>query len=243
MTQVFTTIITLSLIVFFGFVLASPQPQITISKIPATANATSQKLLNNVTNFTNKLIETPSLEKSKKPPYIPTLRQYRINKDSELWHAQDPSSYITPDNEWVRYYANRTNEVQVQYLQDKDNTNYPLSDTTFRDYNGNFDYWQNADFTLYTMIGDCEDESIVWVSIYRALGYKAMVIAGELWFDDGSSNNRDYWVEWAGKDGVKNVKFIAPITKIKSFRPVPLYMFNDKIKWSKYNENWYRGKV
>ncbi len=39
------------------------------------------------------------------PVYIPAIRPYVINKDHDIWHAQYPSSYITPDNEWVKYYA------------------------------------------------------------------------------------------------------------------------------------------
>ncbi|KCZ72814.1 hypothetical protein ANME2D_01249 [Candidatus Methanoperedens nitroreducens] len=39
------------------------------------------------------------------PDYVPAIRPYVINKDHDIWHAQYPSSYITPDNEWVRYYA------------------------------------------------------------------------------------------------------------------------------------------
>jgi hypothetical protein len=41
------------------------------------------------------------------PAYIPPMRPYQINKDHDIWHASDPASYITPDNEWVKYYASK----------------------------------------------------------------------------------------------------------------------------------------
>ncbi len=52
--------------------------------------------------------EIPSPETQyPEPTYTPALRQYQINKDHDIWHANDPSSYITPDNEWVKYYASK----------------------------------------------------------------------------------------------------------------------------------------
>lgn len=171
----------------------------------------------------------PSTETYPKPTYTPKLRPYIIDKSHDIWHAADPSSYIEPNNEWVKYYANNINLVQIQYRTDEET--YP-NDI-------NKDVWQNADYTLYTMQGDCEDESIVRVSIHRALGHKAIVVAGEMWFYDGSPNIRDYWYEWIDEYGNKNIKFVAPITQVKEFKAVPMYIFNDKITWSKYNENWY----
>lgn len=40
-----------------------------------------------------------------KPDYVPDIKPYIINKDHDIWRANDPSSYITPDNAWVKYYA------------------------------------------------------------------------------------------------------------------------------------------
>ncbi len=37
--------------------------------------------------------------------YVPILKPYVINKDHDIWHPQDAQAYITPDNEWVKYYA------------------------------------------------------------------------------------------------------------------------------------------
>lgn len=43
-----------------------------------------------------------------------------------------------------------------------------------------------------------------------------------------------YWIDEYGN---KNIKFVVPITQVKEFKAVPMYMFNDKITWNKYNEN------
>lgn len=120
-----------------------------------------------------------------KPTSIPTLRPYDIDKSGDIWHAQDPSSYITPDNEWVKYYSVNPREVQIDYIPDNQNPDDNYAD----------DYWQNPDYTLLTMQGDCEDISIVKVSIHRALGHKAVVVVGELWFNDGTPNMKDFWYE------------------------------------------------
>ena len=47
--------------------------------------------------------ETPYL----KPSNTPVIRPYIIDKDHDIWHAKDPGSYITPHNDWVKYYASQ----------------------------------------------------------------------------------------------------------------------------------------
>lgn len=42
-----------------------------------------------------------------RPTSIPALRPYEEDKTTDIWRAKDPSSYITPDNEWVKYYASQ----------------------------------------------------------------------------------------------------------------------------------------
>ncbi len=117
-----------------------------------------------------------------KPSYIPTLRPYKINKDHDIWHAQDPSSYITPNNEWVRYYASRlfvdydgrikykdTKVLIYKGLTDSDVYGYaPFTNNYVYDWeqfgNGargsiaNDDYWVNPDYYLtHGMKGDCSE--------------------------------------------------------------------------------------
>jgi hypothetical protein len=54
-----------------------------------------------------------------KPTYIPTLRSYDVDKNHDIWYAKDPGSYVTPDNEWVKYYANQLyidNDSRIRYI-------------------------------------------------------------------------------------------------------------------------------
>lgn len=53
------------------------------------------------------LTPTPTETAYPKPSYTPTLRPYLIDKTHDIWHARDPTSYITPDNEWVKHYASQ----------------------------------------------------------------------------------------------------------------------------------------
>jgi hypothetical protein len=165
-----------------------------------------------------------------KPSYTPGLRPYDIDKSSDIWHAWNPPSYIDLTNPYVQYYANHTDDVQIFYTPDNLNPNDPSTS----------DYWQNVDYTLYTMAGDCEDESIVWVSIHRAKGHKAMVVGGYLQLEDGRSI-RDFWYEWVNENGFVIKKIVAPIAYEKSFKAIPKYMFNDQTPWRDYNENWYKN--
>lgn len=163
------------------------------------------------------------------PASIPKLRPYDIDKSSEIWHAKDPSSYITPDNEWVKYYANllKNNEsIELYYRTDKEM--YPDAP--------NEDVWQNADYTLYSQQGDCEDLAIAWVSIFRAYGMKAVVVGGYL-EDKTGKWVPDFWVEYVF-DGKKKQKIVSESAFGEEYKLIPKYMFNDKIQWQVYNANW-----
>ncbi|TRZ88485.1 MAG: hypothetical protein D4R88_07775 [Methanosarcinales archaeon] len=46
-----------------------------------------------------------------------------------FWTAMNPSKYIMPENPIIQYYANNTDEIQIDYSPD------------------NGDYWQNPDYT------------------------------------------------------------------------------------------------
>ena len=101
------------------------------------------------------------------------------------------------------------------------------------------DIWQNADYTLYKMEGDCEDTAIADVSIDIALGKKAVVVGGYLTLDNGD-RIKDFWEEvYSG--GVKSIKAASmDMRSQRELRIEPLYMFNDKIQWTSYDENWYK---
>lgn len=161
--------------------------------------------------------------------YKPTLRPYEIDKSIPFWHAKDPSSYIIPDNPWVQYYALTGQTPQIFYKSDQEL--YPS--------NQDKDVWQNADYTLYSWYGDCEDLSIVYVSILRARGEKAIVVSGYLEENNGN-RIRDTWFEYYDVTLQKTITHITSgsATTIE-YKTIPLYMFNDKITWREYDPNWY----
>jgi len=164
-----------------------------------------------------------------KPIYTPTLRAYEIDESSDIWHAKDSSSYITPNNEWIKYYAKNNLSVGIIYRTDDDMYNYPA----------NGDVWQNADYTLLVGYGDCEDIAIVQASVDIAKGKKAMVVGGYVTLDN-RVRMRDFWTEvYSG--GIKSIKGSPVAETQEELRLEPLYMFNDKIQWSNYNENWYNN--
>ena len=164
-----------------------------------------------------------------RPDYVPTLRKYEINKDDDIWKAEDPSSYIEPGNEWVQYCA-KTDMCGIIYLPDSQNKNLNYAD----------DYWQNADYTLIYGYGDCEDMAIAQTSIDIAKGKKAVVVAGYVTLDNGQ-RIRDLWEE-VYSDGIKSIKGDNPaIMEQKELRIEPMFMFNDKITWGSYDENWHNN--
>lgn len=116
--------------------------------------------------------------KLKKPENIPQLREYDIDKSSDLWKAKNPESYIIPYNEWVIYYASQLfideNGI-VRWIEkdEKDWENPPFTVTYISDKDfPNADYWQNPDYYLYGgMKGDCEDFGLALTS---------MMLSGEM---------------------------------------------------------------
>ena len=151
-----------------------------------------------------------------------TLWKYNVDKTrnnyDNFWTATNPSKYIIPDNPVIRYFANNTEDIQMDYRPDR------------------IDYWQNPDYTLKILQGDCEDLSLVWVSIHRAKGHKAVVVGGYLTMADGKVI-RDMWYEYV--DGnIHQTKFVAPVTETQRFSAKPLFMFNDKMSIRDYDPNW-----
>ena len=141
----------------------------------------------------------------------------RANYDN-FWTATNPSRYIMPDNPIIQYYANNTDEIQIDYRPDAT------------------DFWQNPDYTLKIMNGDCEDASLVMVSIHRAKGHEAIAVGGELYFDDGTVI-RDMWYEYIN-NGIRQVKFVTPVVNGRHFTFRPMFMFNDKMSIRDYDKNW-----
>ena len=141
----------------------------------------------------------------------------RANYDY-FWTANNPSKYIMPENPIIQYFANNTGEIQIDYSPD------PV------------DYWQNPDYTLKIMKGDCEDETFVWVSVHRAKGHKAVVVGGYLYFDDGTFI-RDFWYEYMDNN-IHQTKYVTPVVSLRRFYSKPLFMFNDKMSIKGYDPDW-----
>lgn len=153
------------------------------------------------------------------PLYIPELRPYIIDRSDDIWHARSPSSYITPDNDWVKHYASQLyvdhdghiyyKNKKVPWLTDGDRvliwTNEPFTNNYVTDKSRGNDHWQNADYYLtHNNQGDCEDWTIAVTS---------MMLSGEMSLKENNSfikqkiqakmflgyinGIRDAWVEYS----------------------------------------------
>lgn len=100
-----------------------------------------------------------------KPNTIPELRPYEVDKTHDLWHAKNPESYITPDNEWVRYYASQL------FIDDDGRIKYKYKTVPLlKDKQGNvlqYDYKpfvNNYTFDIYSMFFETVDRNnIPWL--------------------------------------------------------------------------------
>lgn len=171
---------------------------------------------------------TPKETPYPKPTYVPTLRPYDIDKSHDIWHAKDPSSYIEPNNEWVKYYASQLfidldrrikyKNEKIEWWMDLDGvkhyTNKPFINNYVYDWEqfgtgsqgslANDDYWTNADYYLtHGMKGDCDD----WM-----IAVTSMMLSGEI-------------SVWEGDILVK---------KIVPAKAVMGYMENKKDGWVEY---------
>ncbi len=121
-----------------------------------------------------------------KPSYMPLLRPYLIDRNHDIWHAQDPSSYITPDNAWVKYYAsllyidydgrirykNRSiplvadTKGNVLYWTDEPFVNNYVSDDEQFNFPPNGDVWVMPDYYLtHGMRDDCDGWMVTVTSL------------------------------------------------------------------------------
>ncbi|MHC1572813.1 MAG: transglutaminase-like domain-containing protein [Methanosarcinales archaeon] len=112
-----------------------------------------------------------------------TLRECIMNTEPDYWRPKDPTSYIIPENEWVKYYASqlyispdgkiRYKDQKVAAYVDRDGTvlawndklfkgEYVSDSVQFKDKSlqqpGKIDYYTNPDYYLFNgRRGDCED--------------------------------------------------------------------------------------
>ncbi len=114
------------------------------------------------------------------PTYTPILKEYNTVKRSRMMISIDSSSYITPNNEWVKYYASQMyidNDYSYPRLRYKSDDNivefnYLKSNIQF----GVKDYWINPDYYLtHEFKGKCADFSNAVTS---------MMLSGEMSIKD-----------------------------------------------------------
>ncbi len=158
------------------------------------------------------------------PSYIPTIRPYLINKDHDIWHAEDPSSYITPDNAWVKYYASRL------YIDFNGRLRYKNMPVPLRvDIRGNILQWIDKPF-VNTYISDDDQfnfppDGDVWVM-------------PEYYLTHGMKDDCDGWMvtvtsimksgELSVKDNSSFVKTVVPAKAVLG------YMGNFRDGWTEY---------
>lgn len=113
----------------------------------------------------------------------PTLRDCNMNTKPNYWRPENPTSYIIPDNRWVKYYASqlyvspdgkiRYKDQKVAASVDTDGTvlawkdklfkgEYVPDSVQFKDKSfqppDKIDYYTNPDYYLFnSRKGDCED--------------------------------------------------------------------------------------
>ncbi len=153
-------------------------------------------------NYASVNIDMPEFDTALKP-------MGRLNWTNHILYPEDASSYIMPENEVVKWYAENTvltdgallwkhNRSAVEFKYESDNelfSNPPDGDM-----------WQNPDYYLaHSSIGDCEDFSLAFASILEAKGISAEVIGVTL------INGQNHWL----------VK----------------YYFNDQINYADINRN------
>ena len=132
-----------------------------------------------------------------KPTTIPTLKPMGCyDKSHDIWHPCNSSGYITPDNEWVKYYASQLfvdKDGRIKYKNEQVEWWIQLDGTkhyTYRPFVNNYvydweqfgtgsqgslandDYWANADYYLtHGMKGDCDE----WMNVVTS-----MMLSGEM---------------------------------------------------------------
>ncbi|MCZ7400008.1 MAG: hypothetical protein O8C62_10110 [Candidatus Methanoperedens sp.] len=160
--------------------------------IPGMAVAAEQ-IDENTNIVLNGDVQSQSPTSYSKPDLIPSLKPYIIDKSTDIWHAEDPGSYITPDNDWVKFYASQLyidydgrirykNRPIPLFVDIKGNvlswTDEPFVNNyvTLKDYFGyelpNNDYWMMPDYYLYNgQRGICSGWSLAVTS---------MILSGEM---------------------------------------------------------------
>ncbi len=159
-----------------------------------------------------------------RPSSTPSLTPYNINKNHDIWHPQDPSIYITPDNEWVKHYASllyidydgmiRYKNNQIPLVVDTKGNTISWTDKPFlNNYitdNEQFDFPPDADVWVmpeYYLANGMQDDCDGWMAAVTSI-----MLSGEISvLENGSfikktipakavlgymGGNRDGWTEY-----------------------------------------------
>jgi len=127
------------------------------------------------------------------PEFDATLKPMgKLNWSNHILYPEDASSYILPENEIVKWYAENTVLADHALLWKHNGTavdfKYKTDDDLF-DNPPSSDMWQNPDYYLaHGRVGDCEDFSLTFASILEAKGISAQVVGVTL------VNGRNHWV-------------------------------------------------
>ena len=127
------------------------------------------------------------------PEFDTTLKPMgKLNWTNHILYPEDASSYILPENEVVKWYAENTVLTDHALLWKHNGTavdfKYKTDDDLF-DNPPSSDMWQNPDYYLaHGSVGDCEDFSLAFASILEAKGISAQVVGVTL------INDRNHWV-------------------------------------------------
>ncbi len=160
-----------------------------------------------------------------KPTSIPSMRAYDIDKTGDIWHAVNPSSYITPENEWVKYQASQLfldedgwikyKDQKVIGFIDENGTKYYVYKSFMNNYTPlkeffghelpNNDYWMMPDYYLYNgKRGICSAWAATVtsmmlsgeMSIVKEGKFFKQVIPAKAVMGYTKSGLRDAWVEY-----------------------------------------------
>jgi len=158
------------------------------------------------------------------PTYTPVLRQYQINKDHDIWHASDPVSYITPENEWVKYYASKL------YIDYDGRLRYKNKPVPLRvDTNGNVLEWTDEPF-INSYVSDDEQ--------FNFLPNADVWVMPEYFLTNGMKDDCDGWMvtvtsmmqsgELSIKDNSGFMKTVIPSKAVLG------YMGENRDGWTEY---------
>jgi hypothetical protein len=127
------------------------------------------------------------------PEFNTTLKHMgKLNWTNHILYPEDASSYILPENEVVKWYAENTVLTDYALIWKHNGTAVDFKYKTDDDFFDNppySDMWQNPDYYLaHGSIGDCEDFSLAFASILEAKGISAQVVGVVL------INNNNHWL-------------------------------------------------